>query len=290
VKPNLRSIFAFFAAAIVAGAQPHVSVRDPSPDLKQFIEISRSGEPAFDGVIGKLRGKNQTSPVDPLLPYSITIANISKRPLLGITVRFELEDARGSANEFIANVDMNLERPPVLRPGASRLYSPLKEANRAAVSPRGLARLSAPELNKKLAEIAGKQNVTISVDSVITNEGVIFGPDKFDQFHRLVAERQAIEWMSGKLEYSQAASVRLVAPGDQAPANSQLTGDRLLEELRRLASADVPKNPRTPDEYLPVALRSEADHVLGSVGFGQGVYTKNRYLTERSQTVPVRRP
>lgn len=238
---------------------PYVSLL--TPDMAAYAR-------SFQGLVSGL----SPDMLAPIVPYSVILENASSQPLLGTSVVFTVEDAKGKTLRYSFNtIDLDPSSPTLLQPGAHRFVSISNPANHMVIEkrPEYLSRQRIT-LSQVVAELRADMRVSVSVEAVITMNGLLLGPDSNgDLSRRVLAEQQADAFLLAQLAAS---------PGSE------------IQVLRTLSALPVAKtgNPFMEDFYT-LKLIDSANQLLSLINRG-GKTAVSGYIARVQKRVVVTRP
>ncbi len=146
------------------------------------IELLPGTSPEFEMTLRSFADADSVSSIRPIIPYSIVVKNNTTRPLIGITVRFYLAGASGRTVWHQMTVGTRSNRASnLIAPGEAVLVTPETGLNAVLRPGLSLHTSDVPILKARLAKHAHlysqQERLTISVDSVIFENGDVVGPD-----------------------------------------------------------------------------------------------------------------
>ncbi len=141
------------------------------------VTIIEPHSPEFHSEVVSVVDPAVSSDVQPVLPFSYVLKNISDKFIIVYSTRWTLTDSAGA----VTTRDCNWWNLSTLRdgnaiaPGESRLVSPIFRLGvpRAGPTGNGLSR----QLERILAAFDSKAKVETTVETVIFEDGCAFGPD-----------------------------------------------------------------------------------------------------------------
>jgi hypothetical protein len=155
--------------------------------------VYQYGSREFDDVINKLVDSEGLTRLSPLLPYCLVVKNGTGRFLAGITILYRLPDFKdktgapfrlnGEPFKITTSARTTLrDRKGMFSPGDLRLISPTDPINgtiseAGAVKLRPLVDDTIMRMVDLTLEQLGQGEVYASVDSITTDDALLYGPD-----------------------------------------------------------------------------------------------------------------
>jgi len=167
-------------------------VVDKSP--LSWLTVVSSSTAAFSAQARALLGQDVADSLAAVLPYSIIVTNTSQTPITGSDVRFTLTaGGRVISKNFFYN-SFSPTTNPVLPPGQSRLFTPLRGANAMAAASLtkgvtapsgGWPRSISSADSSTMRDLGAAQLVKVSVDFVVASDGRTAGADRAGTLKKL---------------------------------------------------------------------------------------------------------
>lgn len=219
---------------------------------------------------GRAVGSSVVTTLASVLPYSVVVTNNSLISLTGIDIRFSIGvEGRTVIKHFFYN---SLESPssPIISPQQSRLFTPLKRANEVAariVSTQGKMSGGGSVLFSgdatTMRDLAAAQQLTISVDLILTVDGQVLGLDRAGTIKKYT------QMMS---EYSDMRNecLKRLSRGDSDTSIEQWLAPRSQQILTRDAETNVADHrfmmqKRLATEWLALLVAQKRSSLLASL-------------------------
>jgi hypothetical protein len=173
----------------------------PKGDLASHVSLVAFGAPQFDQELREVLPLVHPE-LTPILPYSVVVRNVSAQSLVMTSVLFEVEDLQGAIKQYSLNtLDLAPSSPAHLQPDRRRFVSMSGPANRVVNAGRLdlLSGMSAVPLSKVASDLHAKRRITVTIDGIITSQGIFIGPDKTNALRRIQEERRAQVWVASRL-------------------------------------------------------------------------------------------
>lgn len=233
-----------FACVSISMGSSNLTLIPPVGDVASHVALVSYGSPGYlEELRYVLGGKQIPQSLDPVLPFSVVVRNVSSRPIVAVGVLFSVEEASGKTKQYsFVTVDLAPGSPAQLQPNQRRFVSMSGHANRI-VNNRRVDILPA-EYVKSLAKMTDslrlKPVVKVEVDFIVTADGWLVGTDKGRALVRFQAERAANAWVSDRmLKASTVSQIKQVleqmAAVKPSPELSPFEGD--FYNLRILGAA-----------------------------------------------------
>lgn len=174
------------------------------PDIG--IRIIGPNDDSFEGLLStKLQGEVRAA-AETLSPFSFFIKNETDRSIIGYSIKWEMMGPDGVPHSHVKTYlasDVLIGRPVeglqgVIQPSSVRLISlaPFEEINRArqgggSRAARANAFPLAEQVEQLSARTARFNVITISIDSVLLDDGTFAGPDTCEEFEKINARLNA---------------------------------------------------------------------------------------------------
>src|SRR5579862_5830275 len=159
---------------------------------------------------------------------------------MGTSVVFTVEYAQGKTLRYSFNtLDLDPSSPTLLQPGAYRFVSMSNPANHMVIEkrPEYLSRQRIT-LSQVAAALRGDRRVSVSVEAVITMNGLLLGPDgNNDLSRRVLAEQQADAFLLGQLVASPGSQIEVLKTLSAQPVAR--TGNPFAEDFYTLKIIDT---------------------------------------------------
>jgi len=178
-----------------------------------------------------------------LSPYAMVLTNNSGRAIHGLTVRWTLVDFAGKESVMdYATDSFFLTRTAVLESGDSLLVTPTIMLP-ASLLARGFTGPGAETANREADSFDKAAERQVSLDTIILDDGMVFGPDVSNTVKSIEARRHAAEMVLGATPdaLSRMAATRPTDPQDQLGTwlfrlsdHVQRSGSLAVEQLKAL--------------------------------------------------------
>jgi hypothetical protein len=164
-----------------------------SPPLA-WVHVSSRSDPGFLQQVSRAMNLNAYSKLERVLPYSVVVTNAGTTPISAIGIRFAVTTAGKIVNRDFFYQSFNQPAHPILAPGVSRLFTPLKAANAVAAGApwaRGGGDAGPSALPSEAGAIRmldAADGIRASIDLVVAPDGRLAGPDKMSTVWKLTSQ------------------------------------------------------------------------------------------------------
>lgn len=236
-----------------------VSLKD-LPDIG--IRLIGSNDNSFESLLStKLQGETRAA-AETLSPFTFFIKNEADRAIIGYSIKWEMMGPDGVPHSHVKNYlasDVLVGRPldglhGVIQPGSIRLISlaPIEEINGARQggglrAERANAFPLAEQVEQLSARTAAFNVITISIDSVLLDDGTFAGPDTCEEFAKINARLNARRDLLRQLENDSRGNspsrafdrLREIANGPKLDRHSQTTPTSVFNAQQQTAAAEL---------------------------------------------------
>lgn len=228
---------ALLGVAAMAG-QPRVSFDSLS---ERGMALIPGESPDFEALLSSSIEPDAIGSIRAILPYTVIVRNDTSEWLIAVTVRFELTDRNGRTvwhlMRFMTRQNVRRQMVP---PAGAVFMTPLPGMNTLLGQGKKLA-LSSIDLARHLTPLAqlysGQSRVSITLDSVVFENGELIGPDRGHTLETLNERRRAEEQLAAELSVRHGAEIRSylasIPPAD-APTLDQM--DQFKDHQHSIAS------------------------------------------------------
>lgn len=195
------SILLFCLLSAAAYSQT-ITVQNPIP----WIQVTPSTDPAFTAHVDKIIGAEAASQIAYALPYSVVLTNLGDQPVTMLGLVFTVQGVPGT-DPFVRTLSYHSRYTPdrpILAPGESQIFTPLKGANAIAAAARRKAGSGGPAAEADrpdgMKDLVNAQAIGISVDLIGVDDGRTGGPDTIQAVATVKAQKAAYAAMKDEYE------------------------------------------------------------------------------------------
>lgn len=259
----LRAAFLVCMLSLAVPAQSLAPRKDPMGSITHVNKLAtegilafRHGDPTFESALKKLFNPDDIPKLEKLIPYAVLVRNNTSSYLMAITVLYSYPSpvypGKSATNRVSPSARSN-DKSQMIEPGGYMFFTPIGDIVGyldPSMSPQThptLTESTVKYLENKL-EFYRAWQVTVSVDSIVTDQGILVGPDEGGYEHTMAARSAA------RAEVYQQAET--------------LTGEELKKYLTMLSALEVdlshPHNYylRSTADILLTEMESEGEHAL----------------------------
>ncbi|MBN9661864.1 MAG: hypothetical protein J0H49_26955 [Acidobacteria bacterium] len=172
------------------------------------VAMLPGGSPEFGDALASFADEVALSALRPLFPYCVLLKNESTSRLLAILVRYELTDDKGKVipHHFMLGT-INHKPHLMIPPGAFVLITPITGLNvllQSKPAPVGVQHTDELTyfISSTVDQYSKQSAISVSLDSVVFEDGTLVGPDRTKNLHRINA------WISAEKEVAAALAGR----------------------------------------------------------------------------------
>jgi hypothetical protein len=126
-----------------------------------------------------------------MYPYSAIVKNLSGRAVVGLALRWTWADQAGEENsKYLMSDNLLLGRGPVVASGDTLLVTPDFILPESMLN-TGIIMPSSKMIARDAANLSQVSNVTVSLDVIILDDGLVAGPDRSAFVTNIEARREA---------------------------------------------------------------------------------------------------
>ena len=178
-------------------AAPRVTVESPLP----WLQITPSSDPQFTSKVNSAIGTAIANQIAYVLPYSVVITNSGDTPITAIGMLFEVTQPGFTQPVRLSFFYHNFHLPnkPVIAPGQSRVFTPLKTTTALAAGNvlRSLGGQAAPDPQRlePLDSISSAAEIHVSIDLAVGADFRTAGKDRSSFVASMNAQHDAFKAM-----------------------------------------------------------------------------------------------
>jgi hypothetical protein len=177
---------AFFALASGSWARPTVTVAPVDPSLAGMSLIGPS-DSGYQAAVGALVQASDVADLAAVRPYSVVLVNNTGRNVFTYVVRFDYTAPQGrTGNQRVGSSQMPPNPKPLIAAGKQALITIRGQYTGTGGGAGSVVLKLRPNEYYQTAV-----NMTISLDSVLFDDGLFVGPDRSGQFARDTAALSA---------------------------------------------------------------------------------------------------
>lgn len=215
-----------------------VSVSDAAPqityiDLKEYgAAIIPPSTAEFHKILNQYVNSASLATLNPMMPYTVIVKNDSGAAWISVSLVYELKNKAGlpMPQRFTVQT-LNGSRNRMILPGEHVFFTPLTKLNRKLqTGPVQMALAGGQQLGWADEQVfAGQSDIRVSLDSIVSEDGTITGPDTINNL----------------------AAINAFVSADWDLADSLLTktGDGLRQYLSAIINSPDVSLPSNPYEW-----------------------------------------
>lgn len=260
MPPSLRR-FTFAVLLTSLTSMSAQDVRFVNELETEGISLFRLGDPEFQTAITQILSPGDSDKIGGLLPYALVVRNDTGVFLMSVTVLYSFPSpvqAGKTVRNRIASMTQVADRALMLPPGDSLLVTPVGDIG-GTVDSRGQRRRfpiitdSSMFLIERQIKFYRDKAITVSIDSLLFEDGALVGPDSGELETYVNANRRAeIELYSKIVQlrgpdlkaYLNEAAAPNLEQNDPYGRRRQLISEFLLREIEHSSEEKILKNVR----------------------------------------------